>query len=98
MSLEKEMANIVETMSHTAVQTGLILFGLLLDFVAQLVRVGANSSAGYTAFAVLSAIGTFLIVAVLFVSGMAKRGESDYVRLGYLLAAAILFFTIPALI
>ncbi len=95
VSLEREMASIVETMSHTAVQIGLILFGLLLDFVGQLVKIASTTSAAFSAFQVLTAIGTFVIIAVLFVSGMTKRSESDQIRLGLLIAAAIVFFTLP---
>ena len=95
VSLEREMASIVETMSHTAVQIGLILFGLLLDFVGQLVKIASTTTAAFSAFQVLTAIGTFVIIAVLFVSGMTKRSESDQIRLGLLIAAAIVFFTLP---
>ncbi len=97
-SLEREMANIVETMSHTAVQVGLVLFGLLLDFVGELVRIASTTTAGFNAFQVLTAVGTFVIVAVLFVSGMVKRNEGDLTRLGLLLAAAIVFFALPSMI
>ncbi len=98
VSLEKEMANIVETMSHTTVLVGLIMFGLLLDFIGQLVRIAATSSAGFSAFQVLTSIGTFLIIAVLFVAAMTRKNEGDLVRLGLLLAAAIVFLALPSLI
>lgn len=97
VSLEREVASLMETMSHPAVLTGLILFGLLLDFIGQLVRVGATSSAGFSAFQVLTAIGTFLIVAVLFISGLVRRGESDMIRFSLILSAAIILFAIPSL-
>lgn len=98
VSLEKEVASLLGAMSHPVILTGLILLGLLLDLVGELVRIGTTSTTGYSAFQVLVAIGTFIIVAVLFVVGLTKRSESDHLRFGMLLAAAIIFFSLPFII
>lgn len=96
VSLERDVATVMETISHTVVLTGLVLFGILLDFIAEVLKLGVAPA--YPAGQVLAAIGTFLIAAVLFVSGMTKRTESDMVRFGLLLAAAIVFISIPSMI
>lgn len=97
VQLEKEVASIMETMSHTTILVGLVLFGLLVDFVAELVNI-VGRGAGFSAFQILTAIGTYLIIAVLFISAFARKRENAQFRLGMLLAAAIMFLTLPFII
>ncbi|MBX8635764.1 MAG: hypothetical protein KIY09_04940 [Thermoplasmata archaeon] len=102
--LEKEMASLIETATHTTVIIALVLFGLLLDFIAEIVYVAAGGfaagagSAGYQTSLVLSAFGNFIILAVLFTAGIMKRDASEYARLGYFIAAGLVFVATMRLI
>ena len=65
------------TLSREYILTALVLVGLLLIFVAQLVRIGAaaaGAGAGaHNAYQVLAAIGSYLMVGFLFVGVVMKR-------------------------
>ncbi len=104
LPLEKEVASIIETATHTTVIVALVLFGLLLDFIAEIVFVAAGGftggagGAGYQTSLVLSAFGNFIILAVLFSAGIMKKDASEYARLGYFLAAGLVFVATMRLI
>jgi len=100
MPIEKEVANLMETMSHTTVIVAIIVFGLLLDFIGQLVLIGspAPGTVGYSAAEVLGALGSFIILVVLFAGGIMKRDMGDYVRAGMLITAGLLFLATVHLI
>lgn len=93
--VEKSVENIMTTVSREYILTALVLLGLFLIFVAQLVRIGATAAgAGVganNAYLVLAAIGSYLMVGALFVGGVMKRNENQFVRFGLLIAAGLLF-------
>ncbi len=95
MRVEKSVENIMTTLSREYILTALVLLGLLLIFVAQLVRMGATAAgagaSAKNAYLVLAAIGSYLMVGVLFVGGVMKRNENQFVRFGLLIAAGLLF-------
>ncbi len=65
------------TLSREYILTALVLVGLLLIFVAQLVRIGATAAGAgagaHNAYQVLAAIGSYLMVGFLFVGVVMKR-------------------------
>ncbi len=95
MRVEKSVENIMTTLSREYILTALVLLGLLLIFVAQLVRIGATAAgagaSAHNAYLVLAAIGSYLMIGVLFVGGVMKRNENQFVRFGLLIAAGLLF-------
>ena len=98
--MEKEMASLIETATHTTIIAALVLFGLLLDFIAEIVYIvsGGAGGAGYSASLVLAAFGNFILLAVLFTAGIMKKDASDYARLGFLVAAGLIFLATMRLI
>ena len=104
VTLEKEMATLMETATNTTIIVALVLFGLLLDFIAEIVFIanggftGAAGTAGFQTSQVLAAFGNFIILAVLFSAGIMKKDASDYGRLAYLIAAGLVFLATMRLI
>jgi len=89
----REVANLMAAMANTTVLVAFIIFGLLLDFIGELVSIATTpGTAGFSAAEVLLALGNFVIVVILFYGGIAKRDASDMYRFGMVLAAAIVFF------
>ncbi|MEM3852364.1 MAG: hypothetical protein QXP70_05125 [Methanomassiliicoccales archaeon] len=90
-NLENEVANVINAMSNTTVVAGLIVFGLLLDFIGAIVSIGTTpGTAAYSAALVLADIGNFVIVAVLFTAAFVKRDAGEWMRFAMLIAAAII--------
>lgn len=92
-SVERDVANLVAVVSNTTIIVAVVIFGLLLDFIAELISVGSSPGSNVlSASEVLMAIGNFCIVVVLFAGGLMKRDAGEWSRFGMLLAAAIVFF------
>ncbi len=95
MRVEKSVENIISTVSREYILTALVLLGLLLIFVAQLVRIGASAAgagaSAHSAYLVLAAVGSYMMVGVLFVGGIMRRNENHFVRFGLLVAAGLVF-------
>ncbi|MBX8631325.1 MAG: hypothetical protein KIY12_07685 [Thermoplasmata archaeon] len=99
-NIESEVATMIETATHTTIVVAGILFGLVLDFIAQIILVVSSGpgTSGYTAGLILSIFGNFIILAILFIAGIVKRDSSDYMRVAYLIAAGLVFIATMRLI
>jgi len=99
-TIESEVATMIETATHTTIIVAIVLFGLVLDFIAQIIIVVSSGpgTSGYSAGLVLSIFGNFIILAILFIAGILKRDATDYVRIGYLVAAGLVFIATMRLI
>ena len=97
MRVEKGVENIMTTLSRECVLTALVLLCMHLIFVAQMVRIGATAAgagaSAHNAYRVLAAIDSYLMVGVLFVGGVMKRNENQFVRSGLLIVAGMLFIS-----
>ena len=102
LKVEKSVENFMTLFSNESIVAAVVLFGLLLLFIAQLVRIGGSAVGlagnARSAYQILAAIGSYLMVGVLFAGGIMKRNENEFIRFGMLIAAGLVFVAAAFLI
>lgn len=102
LKVEQSVENFMTRFSKESILAAVVLFGLLLLFIAQLVRIGGSAAGvggnAHSAYQILAAIGSYLMVAVLFIGGIMKRNENEFIRFGLLIAAGLVFVAAAFLI